>query len=102
MFHWLTHALLDDATYQAARRIYTDKSNGEPILTEEALIHAKSEHCGCHIIHFYIAARDTVVDCEVKPSLWRELELKKRGLLTHQGGKFCSFELQNNRGDNDV
>ena len=92
MFHWLTHALLDDATYQAARRVYTDKSDGEPILTEEALIHAKSEHCGCHIIHFYIAARDTVVNCGVPEEVWYRLEKGQRGILCHQGGSFYSFE----------
>ena len=102
MFHLLARMIFKDAAHWAARRIYPEKSEGEPLLTEEALIHAKSEHCGCHIIHFYVAARDTVVDCEVKPSLWRELELKKRGLLTHQGGKFYSFEPQNDRGDNHV
>ena len=95
MFHILMRQLFKNALRSTARRIYTDTTDGEPTLTDEALIHAKSEHCGCYIIHFYIASRDTVVDCEVNASLWRELALKKRGLLTHQGGIFYSFETQN-------
>ena len=45
-----------------------------------------------YIIHFYIAERDTVVNCEVSEELWRDLPMKSRGILTHQGGKFDSFE----------
>ena len=78
----------------SARPHYVDASDGEPVLSEEALVHAKSEHIGLYIIHFYIAARDTVVDCEVPYELWQGLEMKSRGTLTHQGGKFYSFETK--------
>ena len=80
------------------RRKMSDKVDGEPLLAEEALVHAKSDYVrrynSFYIIHFYIAARDTVVDCEVPYEVWRDLEMKSRGTLTHQGGKFYSFETQ--------
>ena len=78
------------------RRKMSDKVDGEPLLAEEALVHDKSDYIrrydSFYIIHFYIAARDTVVDCEVPYYIWRDLEMKSRGVLTHQGGKFYSFE----------
>lgn len=80
------------------RRRMSDKVNGEPLLTEEALVHAKSEHGTkydhIYLIHFYIAARDDVVTCEVPYEIWRDLEMKTRGTLTHQGGMFYSFETK--------
>lgn len=73
-----------------------DKSKGEPLLAEEALVHAKTDHCGryasFYIIHFYIAARDTVVDCGVPEEIFYRLQKGQRGLLCHQGGTFYSFE----------
>ena len=78
------------------RRKMSDKSEGEPLLAEEALVHAKSDYTrrygSFYVIHFYIAARDTVVDCDVPYGVWRDLEMKSRGILTHQGGQFYSFE----------
>ena len=94
MFNFLTHILVEDAAYQAAQKIYTDNSDNEPLLTEEALVHDKSEHCRCYIIHFYIADRDTVVNCEVPRSVWHDIPKKTRGSLTHRGGQFRSFESQ--------
>ena len=80
------------------RRKMSDKSDGEPLLAEEALVHDKSDYVrryGCfYVIHFYIASRDTVVDCDVPYEVWRNLETKSRGILTHQGGKFYSFETK--------
>ena len=73
-----------------------DKSKGEPLLTEEALVHAKSDHVtrytSFYLIHFYIAARDTVVTCGVPEHVWHRLKKGQRGLLCHQGGTFYSFE----------
>lgn len=78
------------------RRNAVDKSKGEPLLAEEALIHAKSDHSNRYnsfcIIHFYIAARDTVVSCGVPEEIWYRLQKGQRGLLCHQGGTFYSFE----------
>ena len=69
-----------------------DKSEGLPLLTEEALVHAKTDSPDCYIIHFYIVDRDDVVNCEVPYSIGRYLEKGWRGTLCHQGGKFFSFE----------
>lgn len=78
------------------RRRLRDKSHGEPLLTEEALVHDKSDYrvfySNIYVIHFYIPARDTVVDCEVPFDRWQSMEPKTFGTLTHQGGKFYSFE----------
>ena len=80
------------------RDSFRDKSKGEPTLTEEALVHAKSDHGTrlnhIYIIHFYIAARDTVVNCEVPKQIWFHLEKGQRGTLCHQGGKFHSFKTE--------
>lgn len=73
-----------------------DKSKDEPVIAEEALVHAKTEHSnrynGLYIIHFYIGARDTVVNCDVPYEIWNYLEKGRRGILCHQGGRFYSFE----------
>ena len=78
------------------RRKMSDKVDGEPLLAEEALVHDKSDYTrryGCfYVIHFYVAARDEVVTCDVPYEVWRDVEMKSRGTLTHQGGKFYSFE----------
>ncbi len=75
---------------------YVNKSKGEPLLCEEALVHAKSEYGNYHrhpyIVHFYIAARDTVVNCSVSEEIFLRLEKGQRGNLCHQGGAFYSFE----------
>ena len=80
------------------RRKMSDKVDGEPLLAEEALVHAKSDYTrrygSFYVIHFYIAARDTVVTCDVPYEVWLNLEMKSRGILTHQGGKFYSFETK--------
>ena len=80
------------------RRKMSDKVDGEPLLAEEALVHDKSDYTrryGCfYVIHFYVAARDEVVTCDVPYEVWRDVEMKTRGTLTHQGGKFYSFETQ--------
>ena len=80
------------------RRKMSDKVDGEPLLAEEALVHDKSDYTrryGCfYVIHFYVADRDEVVTCDVPYEIWRDVEMKSRGTLTHQGGKFYSFETQ--------
>ena len=80
------------------RRKMSDKADGEPLLAEEALVHDKSDYIrrynSFYVIHFYIAARDTVVTCDVPYEVWLNLEMKSRGILTHQGGKFYSFETK--------
>ncbi len=73
-----------------------DKTKGEPLLAEEALVHAKTDHSNryssFYTIHFYIAARDTVVTCGVPEQIWHLLKKGQRGILCHQGGTFYSFE----------
>ena len=80
------------------RRKMSDKVDGEPLLAEEALVHDKSDYVrrygSFYVIHFYVAARDEVVTCDVPYEIWRDVEMKSRGTLTHQGGKFYSFETQ--------
>ena len=80
------------------RRKMSDKVDGEPLLAEEALVHKKSDYVrrygSFYVIHFYIASRDIVVDCDVPYEVWRDVEMKSRGTLTHQGGKFYSFETK--------
>lgn len=80
------------------RKKMSDRVDGEPLLAEEALVHDKSDYVrrygSFYVIHFYVAARDTVVDCDVPYGVWRDVEMKSRGTLTHQGGKFYSFETK--------
>lgn len=94
MFHTLFRFLLRPLISEAAYRSNVNKIDSEPVLAEEALVHAKSDSVDLFIIHFYVSARDTVVNCEVPYEIWRDLEMKKRGTLTHQGGLFYSFETQ--------
>ena len=91
-FHCLLRLLTLPAVGQLNEVINADKSDGEPELTEEALVHAKSSFTNCYIIHFYIAVRDTVVNCSVSKALWNQLEEGSRGYLRHQGGYFISFD----------
>lgn len=75
-----------------------DKSKDEPVLTEHAKVHAKSEHGQIrHIpsakyIHFYVSERDTVVTCQVPTGVWEYLPKNDWGTLYHQGGTFFSFQ----------
>ena len=66
------------------RKKMSDKVDGEPLLAEEALVHDKSDYTrryGCfYVIHFYIAARDEVVTCDVPYEVWRDVEMKSRGI----------------------
>lgn len=74
-----------------------DSSKDEPILTEHAKVHAKSEHAGfrgvsaAKYIHFYVPERDAVVTCRVPDGIWHYLPKNDWGLLCHQGGAFFSF-----------
>ena len=74
------------------RSISMDSWKDQPPLSEEALVHAKTDGLECYLIHFYIAERDEVVNCEVPASIGRYLEKGWRGILSHQGGRFLSFE----------
>jgi len=91
ILRWLLDHLFSEISY----RINVDKSVGEPLLAEEALVHAKTEGRNCWIIHFYIADRDSVVNCDVPYEIWRYLNKGQRGILCHQGGDFYSFESEN-------
>lgn len=80
------------AVREFTRATAVDKAEGNPVLSEEALVHAKTDSPDCFIIHFYVAARDEVVNCEVPYQIGKYLEKGWRGTLCHQGGKFFSFE----------
>ena len=88
--------LLAGLTVIVRHRLH-DKSDGEEILAEQALVHDKSDyrvfHSVVYVILFYIPDRDTVVDCEVSHDLWQRLERNCSGVLMHQGGKFISFDM---------
>jgi hypothetical protein len=68
-----------------------DKTKGEPLLAEEALVHAKTDHSNryssFYTIHFYIAARDTVVTCGVPEQIWHLLKKGQRGILRSPFGQ---------------
>lgn len=74
-----------------------DNSKDEPVLTEHAKVHAKSEYGGLRdfpaakYIHFYVPERDTVVVCKVTDGIWNYLPKNDWGMLCHQGGRFFSF-----------
>ena len=65
-------------------------------MTEEALVHRKSDSATAfyhaYWLHFYIAQRDAVIDCQVSRFVWQKLNKGDRGMLTHQGNTFVSFE----------
>ena len=67
----------------------------EPVLTEEALVHRKSDFTTrlqtFYFLHFFVAQRDMVVDCQVPREIWEQLNKGDRGTLCHQGGTFLSF-----------
>lgn len=75
---------------------FQDSTRGEPVLVEEALLHAKSDYTlryrRFYYLHFYVAQRDTVVECRVSREIWDCLEKGDRGILCHQGGCFHSFQ----------
>ena len=78
-----------------------DNIEDEPVLTEHAKVHAKSEHGrlnrrlmgipAAKYIHFYVPERDTVVVCQVTDGIWHYLPKNDWGMLHHQGGKYFSF-----------
>ena len=94
-FNYLISRLIRPVVEQVNNNIHSDTSDREPELIEEALVHAKSSFTNCYIIHFYIAARDTVVNCNVSVDLWKQLKKGERGYLRHQGGHLISFESTN-------
>lgn len=75
-----------------------DNVKGEPVLTEHAKVHTKSEAGGYRrsppvfYIHFYVPERDTVVVCKVPKGIWEYLPKNDWGVLHHQGGAFFSFQ----------
>lgn len=75
-----------------------DSVKGEPVLTEHAKVHAKSETGGyrrsppAYYLYFYVPERDTVVVCKVPKGIWEYLPKNDWGMLYHQGGAFFSFQ----------
>ena len=78
-----------------ALRISRRGDSNEPVLTEEALVHRKSDFTTrlqtFYFLHFFVAQRDMVVDCQVPREIWEQLRKGDRGILRHQGGTFLSF-----------
>lgn len=94
MFNVLMSILGRTAVREFTRATSVDKSEGQPLLAEEALVHAKTDSPDCYIIHFYISTRNEVVNCEVPYQIGKYLQKGWRGILHHQGGKFFSFERE--------
>ena len=71
------------------------RDRNKPILTEEALVHRKSDFTTrlqtFYFLHFFVAQRDIVVDCQVPREIWEQLNKGDRGTLCHRGGTFLSF-----------
>ena len=88
-------ALCLAAAIGCAQKISCKRDTCEPIRTEEALVHRKSDFItrfrSTYFLHFYIAQRDLVLDCSVSRSIWMNVNRGDRGMLRHQGNTFLSF-----------
>lgn len=94
---WLGLGLVLVVLFMVRLRYSRRKDQRELWVTEEALVHRKSDTTTAfyhaYWLHFYIAQRDTVViDCQVSRVVWQKLNKGDRGMLTHQGNTFLSFE----------
>ena len=93
---WLGLGLVLVVLFTVRLRYSRRKDQRELWVTEEALVHRKSDTASAlyhaYWLHFYIAQRDTVIDCQVSRAVWRKLSKGDRGMLTHQGNTFLSFE----------
>lgn len=79
-------------------KIEDEQDRKSPVLSEPALIHAKSEerksrYRVSYYLHFFIPDRDTVETCCVSESIYKYLSKGTRGTLTHQGSIFISFKV---------
>lgn len=74
----------------------TRKIKNDPLLTEEAVVHAKpfktNRFDSLFTMEFHIVERDTVVAVKVPYDVWNLLEEGQKGILTHKGGFLHSFE----------
>ena len=93
---WLGLGLVLVVLFTVRLRYSRGKDQREPRVTEEALVHRKSDSATAfyhaYWLHFYIAQRDAVIDCQVSRFVWQKLNKGDRGMLTHQGNTFVSFE----------
>lgn len=93
---WLGLGLILVVLFTVRLRYSRGKDQREPRVTEEALVHRKSDSATAfyhaYWLHFYIAQRDAVIDCQVSRFVWQKLNKGDRGMLTHQGNTFVSFE----------
>ena len=93
---WLGLGLILVVLFTVRLRYSSGKDQREPRVTEEALVHRKSDSATAfyhaYWLHFYIAQRDAVIDCQVSRFVWQKLNKGDRGMLTHQGNTFVSFE----------
>ena len=93
---WLGLGLILVVLFTVRLRYSRGKDQREPRVTEEALVHRKSDSATAfyhaYWLHFYIAQRDAVIDCQVSRFVWQKLNKGGRGMLTHQGNTFVSFE----------
>ena len=93
---WLGLGFILVVLFAARLRYSRRKDQRELRVTEEALVNRKSDSATAfyhaYWLHFYIAQRDTVIDCQVSRFVWQKLNKGDRGMLTHQGNTFLSFE----------
>ena len=93
---WMGLGLILVVLFTVRLRYSRGKDQREPRVTEEALVHRKSDSATAfyhaYWLHFYIAQRDAVIDCQVSRFVWQKLNKGDRGMLTHQGNTFVSFE----------
>ena len=74
----------------------TRQIKNDPLLTEEAVVHAKpfktNRFDSLFTMEFRIVGRDTVIACKVPYDVWNLLEEGQKGMLTHKSGFLHSFE----------
>ena len=72
---WLGLGLVLVVLFTVRLRYSRRKDQRELWVTEEALVHRKSDTATvlyhAYWLHFYIAQRDTVIDCQVSRAVWR-------------------------------
>ena len=76
--------------------VKTRKIKNDPLLREEAVVHAKDHKSNrfdsLFTMEFHIVERNTVVTCKVPYDIWNRLEEGDKIILNHKTGFLHSFE----------